>query len=277
MTIEITAVQKIQEVSALLSIPDSRILAGGTGIDKNTEEPLHLVDISALEGLDSIKQKGSRVEIGPLCTLQTLADSVLVKTHFPALAEAVNTIADPEVRSRATLGGSIASPHISDISAALLASGVKLTIKTDSDYRELLIDRFWNQTGANDLQYDEWITRISMQIPKETKCGAAFGKYGVWNHPTEPNAAAAVQLSLDAAGKITAIRGGMRIGTTQIRRMFPLEKALKNRKPEADVINTAVRSMVSASQNFMDEDSLSALLTDMLHRALICAEERRTL
>lgn len=277
MTIEITAVQKIQEVSALLSIPDSRILAGGTGIDKNTTETLHLVDISALEGLDNIKQKGSRIEIGPLCTLQTLADSILIQTYFPALAEAVNAIEDPEVKTRATLGGSIASTHISDISAALLASGAKLTIKTDRDYRELLIDRFWNQTGTSDLQYDEWITRISMPIPKDAQRGAAFGKCGVWNHPTEPNAAAAVQLSLDGTGKITTIRGGLRLGTAQIRRMFPLEKVLKNRKPEADVINKAVHSMDSASQNYIEEDHIAALLTDILHRALTCAEERRTL
>ena len=277
MTIKITAVQRIQEVSALLSIPDSRIIAGGTGLDKNTEGSLHLVDISALEGLDSIKQKGSRIEIGPLTRLQELADSTLIQTGFPALTEAVKAIEDPEVIFRATLGGALASARISDISAALLASGAKLTIKTESDYREILIDRFWSQTGTPDLQYDEWITRITLQIPKEAKSGAAFGKIGVWGHPSEPNAAAAIRLGLDGNGKITAIRGGLRLGTAQIRRMFPLEKALKNQKPEPEIIDKAVRSMTSAAQSFPDEGSFTALLTGVLHRALTCAEERRTI
>ena len=78
MAIERTAAQKLQEVSALLAVPNSRITAGGTTFPQDPEEELHLVDISALEGLDSIKQKGSRIEIGPLVTLKTLAGNKLI-------------------------------------------------------------------------------------------------------------------------------------------------------------------------------------------------------
>ncbi len=277
MTGKITAVQKIQEVSALLSIPGSRIIAGGTGFSGDAADELHLVDISGLEGLDSIRQKGSRIEIGPLAKLQTLADSALIRTHLPALARAADITAPAEVKERATIGGSIASARISDIAAALLAAGAKLTIKTDSDYRELLIDRFWDQNGENDLQYDEWITRITLQIPKDPRTGSAFGKLGIWSLSGEANAAAAVQIALDDHSTVKTVRGGFRLGTAQIRRMFSLEKNLKNQVPTEEIIHKAACSVIPSPQNSAASDALVTLLTEIIHRALACAEERRTL
>ena len=273
----ITAAQKLQEVSALLAVPNSRIIAGGTTFSQNTEEDLHPVSISGLEGLDSIKQKGSRIEIGPLVKLGTLAENKQIRTCAPALAEAAGNVGTPEIRGLATLGGNLAGDRVGDTAAALLACGAKLTIKTDSDYRELLIDRFWNQSGKNDLQYDEWITRITIQIPDDPFTGAAFGKYGAWGQTSGSNAAAAVRLSLDGSGKISAVRGGLRLGVFYIRRMFPLEKSLKNRVPDEENIEKAVRSMLPAAQGYIEEEGFSALLKDIVQRSLIMAQERRAL
>ena len=277
MTIERTAAQKLQEVSALLAVPNSRIIAGGTTFPQDPEKELHLVDISALEGLDSVKQKGSRIEIGPLVTLKTLAENKLIQTLVPALAEAAANAGTEAIRSIGTLGGNLAHSNIGDTAAALLASGAKLTIKTDSDYRELLIDRFWDKDGKNDLEYDEWITRITVQIPKEPCSGAAFGKFGCWEEPTEPYLAAAVQLSLDADNKIISIRGGLRLGPNRIQRMFPLEKALKNQTLSQENISKAIHAMVSAVQDYMDADTIARSLTDIINRASVMAQKRRTL
>ncbi len=271
------SVQKSREVSALLAVPNSRIIAGGTTFQQGSDEGLYLVDISGLEGMDGIKQKGTRIEIGPLTTLSTMADSLVLKTYAPALAEAAGSAATPEIRERATFGGNLASDRIGDTAAALLASGAKLTIRTDSDYRELPVDRFWPVSGGNDLEYDEWITGISIPIPKEPFWGDSYGKIGTWDLNRDPVAAAAVRLSLDANDRITAVRGGLRIGSDRIRRMFPLEKALKNRPASSDSISDAVRMMSSAAQDFIDEMMLSELLYEILQRAVNMAQERRTL
>ena len=136
---EITAVQNIREVSAFLTLPNSRIIAGGTTFSPDPEEELHLVDISGLEGLDGIKQKGTGIELGPLTTLSTIAGSMLLKAYAPALAASA-AAADPSIRDRGTLGGNLASIWVGDCAVALMASGAKLTIKTGSDFREILID-----------------------------------------------------------------------------------------------------------------------------------------
>ena len=138
---KITSAGKIQEVSALLTLPGSRIIAGGTTFSPDSEEERYLVDISGLEGLDGIKQKGTRIELGSLTSLSAMANSMLLRAYAPALAEAAAE-ASAEIRDRGTLGGNLAAEAIGDCAAALLASGAKLTIRTESDFREILIDRF---------------------------------------------------------------------------------------------------------------------------------------
>ena len=273
---EITAVQKIQEVSAYLTLPNSRIIAGGTTFSPDPEEKLHLVDISGLEGLDGIKQKGTRIELGALTTLSTAADSMLLKAYAPALAMSAGE-ADPSIRSRGTLGGNIASIRVGDCAAALLALNAKLTIRTGSDFREILIDRFWHADGGNDLDYDEWITRISIPVAREPLWGDAFGRIGEWNDTQTPAAAAAVRLTADAAGRITSIRGGIRTGSENIRRMFPLEKTLKNQPFTEENAEKAVRMMISGVRNEINEKELSDLLRRLLQDAYSMAEERRSL
>ena len=277
MQTEITSVQKSQEVSALLAVPNSRIIAGGTTFAATSEQDLHLVDISTLEGLDGIKQKGNRIELGPLTTLESMEASALLKKYFPALAEASALAGTPEIRKKGTLGGNLASPRIGDTAPALLACGAKLTIKTDTDFRELLIDRFWDQNGKNDLQYDEWITRITLQLPKDSFWGAAYGKYGEWDLTKEPSVSAAVQLSLDGNDVVTAVRGGLRTGSHNIRRMFGLEKALKNHPASEENLEKAVRAMLPAAQDVMEEKAFAAFLTEILQRVCAQAKERRAL
>ena len=273
---EITAVQNIREVSAFLTLPNSRIIAGGTTFSPDPEEELHLVDISGLEGLDGIKQKGTRIELGPLTTLSTIAGSMLLKAYAPALAASA-AAADPSIRERGTLGGNLASIWVGDCAVALMASGAKLTIRTGSDFREILIDRFWPAGGGNDLDYDEWITRIGIPVPKEPLWGDAFGRTGAWNETETPAAAAAVRLVTDASGRVTSVRGGIRTGLENVRRMFPLEKALKNQPFTEENLEKAVRVTVSGIQNEIDEKELSDLLKDLLRNAYSMAEERRSL
>lgn len=276
MPSKIISVQKSREVSALLAVPNSQIIAGGTTFPQDPEADLYLVDISGLEGMDGIKQKGTRIEVGPLTSLSAMADSMLLKAYAPALAEAAASVS-AEVRERATFGGNLALDRVGDTAAALLATGAKLTIRNDRDFRELMIDRFWPVSGGNDLEYDEWITCVSIPVPKDPFWGDAFGKLGEWDLTGEPGPAAAVRLSLDAADRIIAVRGGIRLGGGRIRRMFPLEKALKNRPAVPDSISGAVRMMLPAAQGDMNEKDLTDFLSEILENAVRMAQERRAL
>ena len=269
--------QKAREVSALLAVPDSRIIAGGTAVSREPGDKTVWVDISRLEGMDRIRLKGSRIEMGPLATLSAMGSSALLKTFAPALAESAASAAAPSIRERGTLGGNLASPAPGDTAPALLASGAKLTIQTETDYREILIDRFWHPDGENDLSFDEWIIRVTIQVPKEPFWGAAFGKTGEWDPRSSAASAAAVHVTLNEQNIITGIRGGMRLGGSAAQRMFPLEKALKNRPASAEELEAGARAMIPAASGVRDGEEFIGLLREILGRAVSMAAKRRTI
>lgn len=68
----------------------------------------HVISLSAVEGIDgiSVDRKGA-LTIGAGTRLSALADSPLVRARIPALAEAANIVATPQIRNMATLGGNI--------------------------------------------------------------------------------------------------------------------------------------------------------------------------
>jgi 4-hydroxybenzoyl-CoA reductase subunit beta len=106
--------QAVEEAVKLLAEggADALIVAGGTDLVPNLRaglfSPKVLVDIKGLRDLSYIKyDAGKGMEIGALTTLTELAESPLVREHYPVLAEAAATVASPVLRNMGTLGGNI--------------------------------------------------------------------------------------------------------------------------------------------------------------------------
>lgn len=91
----------------------ARVMAGGTdllGILKDEvlpEYPGALVNIKTIEGLDYVKEDHEGICIGALARLSLIAGSPSIRTRYPALARAAESVASPEIRSMATLGGNL--------------------------------------------------------------------------------------------------------------------------------------------------------------------------
>ena len=71
------------------------------------ETPDLLVNLKAIPGLDKIEQKGGMISIGALVTIADLAESSLLRTQLPAVAEAAVVIASPQIRNAGTVGGNL--------------------------------------------------------------------------------------------------------------------------------------------------------------------------
>ncbi len=70
--------------------------------------PATVVSLSAIPGLNGIEERGDgRLRIGAMVTLADLAASALVRSRYPALADAVAAAASPQIRHVATLGGNL--------------------------------------------------------------------------------------------------------------------------------------------------------------------------
>jgi aerobic carbon-monoxide dehydrogenase medium subunit len=110
----------------------ARIIAGGHSLipmmKLRLATPEHLIDINDLDELSYIRREGDEVRIGALTRHAELLDSELLAELFGVFADAEHVIADPVVRNRGTIGGSLcqADPaeDLSAVCSALKASVV---------------------------------------------------------------------------------------------------------------------------------------------------------
>src|SRR5579872_4017709 len=89
----------------------AEILAGGTDLlalmKDDVVHPRRLVNIKKIDGLEGVTATGQGLRIGALTTLGELADNVNVTKDYPALTDALNEAASPQIRNLATVGGNL--------------------------------------------------------------------------------------------------------------------------------------------------------------------------
>jgi xanthine dehydrogenase YagS FAD-binding subunit len=89
----------------------AEVLAGGTDLlalmKEDVVHPKRLVNIKDIKDLHGVTANPQGLRIGALTTLGDLADNANVIKSYPALAEALNEAASPQIRNLATLGGNL--------------------------------------------------------------------------------------------------------------------------------------------------------------------------
>jgi len=105
--------QTIGQVTSLAIEKKDRyyLLAGGTDllaeIKDEIIEPEVVVDLKSIPDLSYIKKEKGGVRIGALTSLTRLAEDPLIKNEHPALHEAANSVASPQLRNMGTAGGNL--------------------------------------------------------------------------------------------------------------------------------------------------------------------------
>ncbi|HZD91440.1 MAG TPA: FAD binding domain-containing protein, partial [Pseudolabrys sp.] len=151
-----------QAAGLLARNPDAKLLAGGHSLlpvmKQRLAQPSALIDLSLVEGLDTIEQKGRSIVIGAMARHADVAKSAVIREVMPALADVPGSVGDPQVRNRGTMGGSIANndPN-ADYPAAVLGLGA--TIITNK--RRIAADDFFQGMYTTALEEGEIITKVS--------------------------------------------------------------------------------------------------------------------
>jgi carbon-monoxide dehydrogenase medium subunit len=125
----------------------ARVIAGGHSLlpmmKLRLASPEHLVDINDLTELAYIREEGDEVRIGALTRHVDLLRSDLLAVHYPAFREAEIVIADPVVRNRGTIGGSLCQADAAeDLSAVCAALKAKVVIRSPDGERVVSMDDF---------------------------------------------------------------------------------------------------------------------------------------
>jgi aerobic carbon-monoxide dehydrogenase medium subunit len=125
----------------------ARIVAGGHSLipmmKLRLATPSYLVDINDLAELDYIRDEGDEVRIGALTRHVDLLRSDLLADRFPIFRDAEQVIADPVVRNRGTIGGSLCQADAAeDLSAVCAALKARVVIRGSDGERVVAMDDF---------------------------------------------------------------------------------------------------------------------------------------
>ena len=106
--------KSLDEAIAALQKGEANVLAGGVDLlgtlkdNISPEYPRTVINLKTIPGLDYIKEEDGVLKIGATTRLADIGRSELVKKAAPALAEAADATATPNIREMGTLGGNIA-------------------------------------------------------------------------------------------------------------------------------------------------------------------------
>jgi carbon-monoxide dehydrogenase medium subunit len=148
---------------------DAKVIAGGQSLMPllrlRLAYPELLVDVGALAGLRGVTDAGDCLLIGARTTHYDLTRDPLIAEHCGILAQAARTVADPAVRHRGTLGGSLAhGDPAGDLPAVVLALGATFTARGPGGDRQIEAAGFFVDYLTTGLNPDEILTGIS--VPK---------------------------------------------------------------------------------------------------------------
>ena len=158
---------------------EARFIAGGHSLlpmmKLRLANPEHLIDINDLEELFYIKEEAGEIRIGAMSRHRDLLDSDLLYQHFPIFRDAEKLIADPVVRNRGTIGGSLCQADpAEDLSAVCATLGATCVIKSETGERIVDMKEFHvgpYETAVGDA---EMLTEI--RIPTASNGGSAYEK-----------------------------------------------------------------------------------------------------
>ena len=158
---------------------DARVIAGGHSLlpmmKLRLAKPKHLIDINDLDELSYIREEGAEIRIGALTRHVELQRSDVLARHFPLIRDAEDVIADPVVRNRGTIGGSLCQADAAeDLSAVCTALKGQAVIRGSGGERVVALDEFHIGPYQTAVGEGELLTEV--RLPLRPGAGSAHEK-----------------------------------------------------------------------------------------------------
>jgi carbon-monoxide dehydrogenase medium subunit len=149
--------------------PEARIIAGGHSLlpmmKLRLANPEHLIDINDLAELSYIREQDGQIRIGALTRHVDLLKSDLLAQRFPLFRDAEQVIADPVVRNRGTIGGSLCQADAAeDLSAVCTALKADAVIRGTGGDRVVGMDKFHVGPYMTAVGAAEMLTEVRIKV-----------------------------------------------------------------------------------------------------------------
>jgi aerobic carbon-monoxide dehydrogenase medium subunit len=281
---EYTRATSVEHALELLSQlgDEARIIAGGHSLlpmmKLRLAFPEYLIDINDLTELSYLREEGGEVRIGAMTRHRELLESDLLAERFPIFRDAEKVIADPVVRNRGTLGGSLCQADPSeDLSAVCTTLDASCVIRGPSGERVVTMADF--HRGPYETAVADAEMLVEVRIPVRERGGSAYEKVerraGDW---AVVSAGAAVWM--DGAGAIAEGRVGLAAVGPDTTGIAEVAEALRGSIPSeelyAEVGAIAARNCSPITDQRGTEAYKRHLADELTRRALRRAVERAT-
>ena len=211
------APRTLDEAIALLAEhgDDAKVLAGGQSLvpllKLRFAAPALLVDINNLPGLGHHREDGDgTLRVGALCRHADLERSTLLPGRHALMAAAAPLVADPIVRNRGTLVGSVchADPQ-GDWAAVMIALGASVVAQGPAGRRSIPVAQFVLGPFQNALRAGE----VAVEAVVPPAAGTATGSYLKLERRVGDFATAGVAVAIETSGELVTRAG---IGLTGV-------------------------------------------------------------
>ncbi len=156
----------------------AKLIAGGQSLlpalNLRLSAPTILIDIFRLPELQGVSLHDGMVRIGAGCTHAQLLTHPLIATHARLIARALADVAHPAIRSRGTIGGSLANADpAAELPACILALGAVLVVQGSAGTRRVAADRFFTGLFDTALAASEMLVAVEVPLAPDGRWGFA--------------------------------------------------------------------------------------------------------
>ncbi|HEY1523959.1 MAG TPA: xanthine dehydrogenase family protein subunit M [Solirubrobacteraceae bacterium] len=215
---------------------DAKLLAGGHSLlplmKLRLATPSLLIDLRRVPGLGGVERQNGSWRIGAMTPHATLERS----PDLGILARAAGTIADPQVRNRGTIGGSLAhGDPASDLPAVLMIAQGSVTLRGPGGERTVDSSEFFQDYLETAVAADEVLTEV--QLPALDGFGFGYQKFNRRSEDWAMVAVCAVVKNTDGGAQDVRV-GLTNMGSTPLR-AGAVEEALRGQPLNAESIAQA--------------------------------------
>ena len=229
---------------------DAKVMAGGQSLipllKLRFSRPELLVDLGRIQGLNSVQKADGHMSVGALVRHVDLERHGDLGSLSTLMNETAHWVADPLVRNRGTLVGSVChADPAGDWGSTLLALDATIVARSAAGERMLKADGFFTGPLTTALNADEVVTEVRIPIPK----GRAGGSYLKLERKVGDFATVgvAVQVELDGDRIARAGIGLTAVGPRNIR-AADAEQTLRGKQATDEAFAEAGRLAAAAAE-----------------------------
>ncbi|MFZ7945228.1 FAD binding domain-containing protein [Neobacillus sp. 19] len=148
---------------------DAKIMSGGQSLipmmNMRLARPQVLIDINNIAELDYIRVTDTGIQIGGLTRHFQVEESKEIERVCPLLTEGMKLIGHSQIRSRGTIGGSVAhADPTAELPVMLTTLGATITLASSEGVRTLTTDEFFLTYLTTTIEMNEILVSIDIPI-----------------------------------------------------------------------------------------------------------------